>query len=232
MTGFVLFILNFNLYYPNNLKFHIPFPRVWKFRSVLFIYLFFLTQLFGFAQSFFLIIVNLLCRPNLKKLHYKIVTVFVCYLLYLTVSASHMLYLIFFLNLLMLNSSVDDSRLYLGEAFKLIGEAVKGNLAKMGLPLDGLGGFIGIGAGVITADQWSKERKLSQINNNISALDRRVQDFRYFHPDATKLTPAEKSQLQAWQAEIQENHAKYRSTGGVFYDEICTMHEKFTDKFS
>jgi len=114
----------------------------------------------------------------------------------------------------MLNSIVEESRLYLGKAFKLICEAVKGSLAKMGLPVNGIGGFIGIRAGILTADQWSKERKLSQINNNISALNGKIQDFRYRHANYAKLFLLEKNTLNTWQKELEEQHCLYENTGG------------------
>jgi len=233
LVSFLLVILNANLY------FKIKFPSFilkitirQKLKCIILLHAFFLVQLFGFWQTFLLVILNLHFKPNMLKLHYKILTIFASYLLYLTASPGHLLYLIFFINLLILQPQLEENRLFLGEAFKLIGDSLKHTLVKMGIPPNGLTSFTGLGAGVICADQWSKGQRLDQITNNINMADEKIQDFKYRCPDYSKLSQTQKLELDTLRSELIEQRKLYQSTGGILYQEACNMHEKFIDRFS
>jgi len=60
---------------------------------------------------------------------------------------------VFFINLLILEPEFKKNRLFLGEAFKMMGEALKNTLVKWGVPAEGASSFIGLAAGSICADQ-------------------------------------------------------------------------------
>jgi len=139
----------------------------------------------------------------------------------------HLLYLVFFINLLILEPLLQKSRLFLDKAFKMVGDALKNIFVKWGIPPEGAASFISLGTELICPDRWAKEQKWNQINNRIALLDRKIQDFQYQNPEYSKLSSIEKDELNTWQKGLEDPHDLYQNTGGVMYQEICTMHGKF-----
>ena len=137
-----------------------------------------------------------------------------------------------FVNLVIIRSFITDEKLFYGEAIsKIIMGPVKASLNKFGFSNEGLYGLSGLISGAVCADQVSKQQRVQNLENKAASINERLNHIRYTNPDYTLVSNEKKVEIQNLQNELMQTRDQINNTGGLLYEEITNMADKFVDKF-
>ena len=180
-----------------------------------------------------LVICNLVFKPSLDKLTIKVIVYIITFFIYSHYDTSHILHLIFYYNMISVNTHESYKVLY-GESFGKLFMGAKGFFSPiLGQPIEnkGYSSVILLLGGAISADQSSKNSKLNQIQQRIDNLHTQVDFFKYENPSFEGLNKPQKEELFALKKSLAQENVLYQNQGGVLYSSLENMTTVFTEKF-